>query len=180
MYIDNDLTFSNPNITTAASGAGTQYMSASIDLSVVRDVAEGHTLKLVTTKTGTFTGSADATIEVQIFTADSATTAGLYSAPQNPVLLASTGVLPIAAAETFGLKVQVVTPFPMPVTAGLATPGSKHQRYMFLRYIVISAANDAFDTGNAGRLQTSIVLDAQDGVTFYADAINTLPNPTPQ
>lgn len=179
MYIDNDLTFSNPNITTAASGAGTQYMSASIDLSVVRDLAEGHTLKFVTTKTGAFTGSADATIEVQIFTADSATTAGSYSAPTNPTQLATTGAIPIAAADALGLKVQVVQPFPMPVTAGLTTPGSKHQRYMFIRYVVISATSDAFDTGNTGRLQTSIVLDAQDGVTFYADAISTLPNPTP-
>lgn len=178
MYIDNDLTFSNPNITTAAAG-GTQYMSASIDFSVVRDLAEGHTLKLVTTKTGAFAGSSvDATIEVQIFTADSATTAGSYSPPQNPVQIATTGPLPIAGAEALGLKVQVVTPFPMPVTSGLTAPGSKHQRYMFIRYVVTSATSTAFTTGNTGRLQTSIVLDAQDGVTFYADAISTLPNPS--
>lgn len=182
MYIDNELTLSNPAITTTSASPGTSYVSASIDLAQVADISEGYALKVVTTMTGAFT-NADATsaIRAVLCTADTPTTAGLYGAgPTNPTALADligvNGTL-LAAATTLGLKVQTVNPFPHAVSSGLASPGAKHQRYMFVRYYAISAGATAFTGTNTGNLKTSIVLDAQDGVTFYADKIDTLPNP---
>jgi hypothetical protein len=181
MYIDNDLTLQNPAITTTSASPGTSYMSASIDLSQIRDVAEGHQLKLVTTMTGGFT-NADlfSGVRAVLSTADTPTVAGAYSAPTNETalldLLNPSGTS-LAGATVAGLKVQTVLPLPHPVTGGLATPGSKHQRYMFVRYYAISASATAFTGSNAGNLQTNIVLDAQDGVTFYPNAYDTLPNP---
>jgi hypothetical protein len=170
MYVDNFLTITNPPITTAGT-----YISASLDFGVDRDLAEGTALKIVITRTGAFAGTGD--VSVQVFTADTASVAAT-SGPGGTVgsgeyVLASTSAIALVAATAAGLPVQLILPLPAPRASNLETPGARYKRYVYLKYVTTGTHTGV----NTGNLSAQIVIDAQDGVTYHADAISTLPNP---
>jgi hypothetical protein len=174
MYVDNFLTITNPAITSNGT-----YISASLDFGVDRDLAEGTALKIVITRTGAFAGGND--VSVQVFTADTASVAATAGAGggvagtvgSGEYVLASTSALALVAATAAGLPVQLILPLPAPRASNLETPGARYKRYVYLKYV----ATGTHTGSNAGNLSAQIVIDAQDGVTYHADAIATLPNP---
>jgi hypothetical protein len=170
MYVDNFLTITNPPITTAGT-----YISASLDFGVDRDLAEGTELKIVITRTGAFAGGAS--VAVEVWTADTASVAATSgpggTAGSNEYVLAATAAMPLATATAAGLPVQLILPLPAPRLSTLETPGARYKRYVYLRYLTVGVHTGV----NTGHLSAQIVIDAQDGVTYHADAISTLPNP---
>jgi hypothetical protein len=177
MYVDNFLTITNPNLTTAGN-----YFSASIDLGVGRDIAEGTELRLVVTRTGSFTGDAATTCAVNLWTADGPSTASTGaagaggSAGSSPVQLSAGQAIALAAATSLGIPVQTIIPMPAARNAsGLEAPGALYRRYLYVVFAV--AAGTGYTGSNSSLYNVQIVIDAQDGVTYHADAIATLPNP---
>lgn len=181
MIIDNLLTFSNPTITTSASG-GTVYRTTTIDLSAVtggRDVREGYDLLIHTTLTAVFPagGAAGSLVVARLKQATAPiTTAGAVAAPTGDLFLADLGQWAVRVSASAGAS--TIVPFPAAVVSNLALPGTRHSRYLYIEYTVSEAASTALSGANAGLLTTSIVLDAQDGVTFHASGFTSGSNPT--
>ncbi len=188
MYIDNSLTTAIPTITAALANYTSKYPAATVwDIQSIRDVASGYNLKLVITLATAFATAsppdiANSLIEVNVEMDDnpsftSPTFVGKVCQMTGSLLAAPD---PLAAAR----PVTMIVPLPSPI--GLVTyltlPGSawglqgaRYERYMRVSFTAVNSSGVAFSVSGTGTV--SLVMDAQDGRQFYADAISTLPNP---
>jgi hypothetical protein len=146
MILDNALTLVTPTITAA----GNYDAVDQIDLSSLRDLSEGHEIKALLTVTTTFlTGTS---IDFQLIGAD---TSGGGS---SNFLLSWSGAI-TTANLTAGTQ-RIIT-LPKRVVAN--TPwGTRYQRFLIFRAVAVAASNFT-----AGAASMSLILDEQDGRTFY-------------
>jgi len=146
MITDQLLRLSSAQSLIIASGAEAESTNV-IDLSVARDVGQGHPLYVVVSFSSNLAGAAGALITVQVETH----TAEDFTAART--VRVATRALPVADID--GKAVAI----PLPPNIGDAFVD---HRYMAIRYVV-SGANVTAGTANA-----DIVLDIQDGEKFYA------------
>lgn len=148
MIVDNNLLVSGSisgNTVTGqtVTGTNTSVLSTNtIDLLQARDVGEGENLSL---RAEVVTAVAGATsIEVQAIQADDA---GLTT---NVTVVGTTGAIPLASLTAGARFVADLNP----------RIGSKGQRYLGARYVIV-------DAGSAGAFVADFGIEIQDGQKFY-------------
>lgn len=126
------------------TGTNTSVLSTNtVDLGTNRDIAEGIDYPKLHTVIGTaFAGATS--VEIQAIQADDA------ALSSNVTVIGSSGAIPVAsltAAARFAVELN-------------ARIGSKGQRYMGARFVIVGA-------GSAGTVTSFFGLDTQDGQKFY-------------
>lgn len=144
MILDNALTLVTPTITAA----GTYNSADQIDLQNLRDLGEGREIQALLTITATFTGGTNA--EFSLWAADTIALAGA-------TFVAGFGGSLGIANWTAG--VQRIVTLPQLFASG-TNWGTRYKRYLYLQ--VVSTG-----TMTAGAASLSLILDEQDGRTFY-------------
>lgn len=141
MYADNFLSLSSAQTVT---GTNTSVLSTNtIDLGVARDVGEGGDIYLRSQVGTAFAGATS--VEIQAITADDA------ALSSNVTVIGSSGAIVLAsltAAARFAIELN-------------PRLGSKGQRYLGVRYVIVGA-------GSAGTITSDIGVEVQDGAKFYA------------
>jgi hypothetical protein len=141
MYADNFLGLST---TQTVTGTNTSVLSTNtIDLGVTRDMGEGRDLYLRSQVTTAFAGATS--VEVQAIVADDA------ALTTNVTVIGSSGAIPLASLT-------LAARFAVELNPRL---GSKGQRYLGARYVIVGA-------GSAGAVTSDIGIEVQDGAKFYA------------
>lgn len=147
MYADNFLSLSSVQTVT---GTNTSVLSTNtIDLGTQRDVGEGRDLYLRSQVGTAFAGATS--VEIQAITADDA------ALTTNVTVVGSSGAIPLAsltAAARFAVKLN-------------PRLGSKGQRYLGARYVIVGA-------GSAGTITSDIGVEVQDGAKFYASGFSVI------
>lgn len=147
MYADNFLSLSSVQTVT---GTNTSVLSTNtIDLGTQRDVGEGCDLYLRSQVGTAFAGATS--VEIQAITADDA------ALSSNVTVVGSSGAIPLAsltAAARFAVKLN-------------PRLGSKGQRYLGARYVIVGA-------GSAGTITSDIGVEVQDGAKFYASGFSVI------
>jgi len=140
MYVDAFLTLSSVQTVT---GTNTSVLSTNtIDLGIQRDIGEGRDLYLRTQVGTAFAGATS--VEIQAIVADDA------ALTTNVTVIGSSGAIPLAsltAAARFAVELN-------------PRIGSKGQRYLGARYVIVG-------TGSAGTVTSDIGIEIQDGAKFY-------------
>jgi hypothetical protein len=144
MILDNALTLVTPTITAAAT-----YDSADqIDFVSLRDLSEGHEIKALLTVTTAFAGGTS--VDFQLIQADTAAGGG------SNFFLSWSGAIALANL-TAGTQ-RIIT---LPKRVVSNTPwGTRYQRFLIFRAVSLG-------TFSAGAASMSLILDEQDGRTFY-------------
>ncbi|MFN7318371.1 MAG: hypothetical protein ACK5S6_02570 [bacterium] len=188
MYTDTSLTATIPQITTAASNYSSKYPAATVwDIQSIRDVASGHNLKLVINLATAFATTtpgdiANSLIEINVEMDDNSS----FSSPTFVAKVCQMTGSILAAPDPLasGRPVTMIVPFPPPIgnvnyltLAGSAwgLQGARYERYIRVFFTAVNSSSVAFSASGTGSI--SLVIDAQDGRQFYADAVSTLPNP---
>jgi len=120
-----------------------------IDLGTQRDMGEGRDLYLRSQVGTAFAGATS--VEIQAITADDA------ALTTNVTVVGSSGAIPLAsltAAARFAAKLN-------------PRLGSKGQRYLGARYVIVGA-------GSAGTITSDIGIEVQDGAKFYAGGFSVI------
>jgi hypothetical protein len=143
------ITDKNLRVSTDQAVTTTAVSSDTIDLSVARDIGEGHNLLMNFAMTEAFAGGTSTNFEVII-----ADNAALSS---NVVVVGSSGAI-ATAGLTLGTNVAVrINPL----------IGSLGKRYIGARYTVSG-------TNTAGKVTADIVETIQDGKKFYASGFSVV------
>ena len=143
------ITDKNLRVSTDQAVTTTAVSSDTIDLSVARDIGEGHNLNMNFAMTEAFAGGTSTNFEVII-----ADNAALSS---NVVVVGSSGAI-ATASLTLGTNVAVrINPL----------IGSLGKRYIGARYTVSG-------TNTAGKVTADIVETIQDGKKFYASGFSVV------
>lgn len=141
MLLDNNLLVASAQTVT---GTNTSVLSTNtVDLGQNRDIGAGNEYPVLQTVIGTaFAGATS--VEIQAIQADDA------ALSSNVTVIGSSGAIPLAsltAAARFAVELN-------------PRIGSKGQRYMGARYVIVGA-------GSAGVVTSFFGLDTQDGQKFY-------------
>ena len=143
------ITDKNLRVSTDQAVTTTAVSSDTIDLSVARDIGEGHDLYMNFAMTEAFAGGTSTTFEVII-----ADNAALSS---NVTVVGSSNAV-ATASLTLGANVAVrINPL----------IGSLGKRYIGARYTV-------FGTNTAGKVTADIVETIQDGKKYYASGFSVV------
>jgi hypothetical protein len=143
------ITDKNLRVSTDQAVTTTAVSSDTIDLSVARDIGEGHDLLMNFAMTEAFAGGTSTNFEVII-----ADNAALSS---NVVVVGASGAI-VTADLTLGKNVAVrINPL----------IGSLGKRYIGARYTVSG-------TNSAGKVTADIVETIQDGKKFYASGFSVV------
>ncbi len=148
MIVDNNLLVSGSisgNTVTGQAVTGTNISVLStntIDLLQARDIGEGENLSVRAEVVTAVVGATS--IEVQAIAADDA---GLTT---NVTVIGTTGAIPVASLTAGARFVADLNP----------RIGSKGQRYLGVRYVIVGA-------GSAGAFVADFGLETQDGQKFY-------------
>lgn len=143
------ITDKNLRVSTDQAVTTTAVSSDTIDLSVARDIGEGHNLNMNFAMTEAFAGGTSTNFEVII-----ADNAALSS---NVVVVGASGAI-VTADLTLGKNVAVrINPL----------IGSLGKRYIGARYTVSG-------TNSAGKVTADIVETIQDGKKFYASGFSVV------
>lgn len=143
------ITDKNLRVSTDQAVTTTAVSSDTIDLSVARDIGEGHDLLMNFAMTEAFAGGTSTNFEVII-----ADNAALSS---NVVVVGASGAI-VTASLTLGTNVAVrINPL----------IGSLGKRYIGARYTVSG-------TNSAGKVTADIVETIQDGKKFYASGFSVV------
>lgn len=147
MYADHFLSLSSVQTVT---GTNTSVLSTNtIDLGTQRDMGEGRDLYLRSQVGTAFAGATS--VEIQAITADDA------ALTTNVTVVGSSGAIPLAsltAAARFAVELN-------------PRLGSKGQRYLGARYVIVGA-------GSAGTITSDIGIEVQDGAKFYAGGFSVI------
>lgn len=158
MIVDQFLTASSPNITTATTPTATSYDTVDCwDIQNPRDLYEGHTLRLIVTiPAGQFGGGSGTTLGLALWGADTTVYAGnVYTG--SPVFICGIRSFTQAQLAAGGT-------FEMPIAPVLSASGTTMKRFLFVR--ADATGTNAF-TGTGNIVTARIVIDSQDGRTFY-------------
>lgn len=189
MYIDNSLTASIPPMTAALANYSSKYPCAAWDMKSLRDVRSGHDLKLVINFATPFTMTApldinNMTLEVNLETDDDPAFGSAIFTGRCAILTGAILNYPSPSADNRPLTLIVPLPPPLTIVSYVSgtlqgnaggVVGAKYKRYIRIAFVARHASGIPFLTSATGTV--SLVIDAQDGRQFYADAISTLPNP---
>ena len=157
MYVDNNLVVSGAISAAGAvsvqtvTGTNTSVLSTNtIDLLQARDMGEGNDLlKLRAEVLTAFAGATS--VEIQAIVADDA------ALSSNVTVIGSSGAIPLASL-TLGAR------FAVELNPRI---GSKGQRYLGARYVIVGA-------GSAGAVFTDFGSEYQDGQKFYPNGFAVL------
>jgi hypothetical protein len=144
LLVSGSISSSDNSITgQTVTGTDTTVLSTNtVDLSVNRDIGEGHDvharIQVATAASG------GTSVEVQVVTADNA------ALSTNLTVIGSTGAIPVASAAA-GAR------FALQINPRIA---SKGQRYLGLRYVLVGAVSAGAYVGDFG-------VGIQDGQKFY-------------
>ena len=156
MILDQQLTLTSPNITTRTAvgdGAG-QYDSVDqIDLGTRRDISEGHPIKVILRVNNTFGGGTDSTLNVSLWSAD------------DTALTNATFYLGFRTLAKNSGDLNANSTYELTLTPPSQIVGTTLRRFLFIRCNAIGAANNFTGTNT---VTVSLLLDTQDGRTFYA------------
>jgi hypothetical protein len=156
MITDQFLTASSPNITTAG---GANYDTVDCwDTQNPRDLYEGHTLRLIVTiPAGQFGGGSGSSVAISLWAAETtAYSSNAYTG--SPTFISGFRTFTQAQLAAGGS-------FEMPIGPVNAASGTTMKRFMFVR--CEATGTNAF-TGSGNIITARIVIDSQDGRTFYA------------
>ena len=159
MITDQFLTASSPGITTASTPTATNYDTVDCwDIQNPRDMYEGHTLRLIVTiPAGQFGGGSGSSVSISLWAADTTAYSGnVYTG--GPQFISGLRSFTQAQLATGGT-------FEMPIGPINAASGTTMKRFMFVRCEALGS--NAF-TGSNNIITARIVIDSQDGRTFYA------------
>lgn len=139
MYADNFLSLSS---TQTVTGTNTSVLSTNtIDLGTQRDIGAGKDLYLRAQVGTAFAGLTS--LEIQAIAADDA------ALTTNVTVIGSTGAIPLASLTAAARFAAELNP----------RLGSKGQRYMGARYVIVGA-------GSAGTLTADVGVEVQDAKTY--------------